>query len=256
MSGIEPSVAVLLTMMASGTLVLILGFLFLLCTHLAWQRKTRREESRSAFGSPGGGEEGISARDLERPESWIAFRTEDPLKAAAVLGLEALAPAEAPSQPSDLAPGQWFISPALNGWVMCWGSGLADPGENIDRLHRQLMGMAAHFSGLQYFHQNRALARHAWVRVENQQVYRAYAWADRTQWNEGDFTAAERSLDLKCEDYGQPEPTWPPPDQRRVNTLRVPMLAAKWSLDPLFYLRQGSGPGLGFIGVSSQRHSH
>lgn len=243
-------------MMASGALVLIIGFLFLLCSHLIWLRKIRQEGAHSAFGLAREAEAGCSTRDLERPEAWIAFRTEDPLKAAAVLGLEALAPAEAPSQPADLAPGQWFISPSLNGWVMCWGTGLADPGENIDRLHRQLMGMAAHFSGLQYFHQNRALARHAWARIENQEVYRAYAWADRTEWNEGDFTAAERSLNLKCEPYGQPEAAWPVSDHCRVNTLRVPMLAAKWSLDPLFCLRQGSGPGLGFIGVCSQRHSH
>lgn len=251
----EPSVVVLLTMMASGTLILVAGFLFLLSTHLIWTRRRHSALQTALRGthSPSPGEP--PDMGLERPATWLAFRSEDPLRVAAALGLEGLMPNESPRPSWDLAPNEWFISPALNGWVLCWGPKLADPGDNIDRLHRLLMDLSAHFTGLQYYHQNQILGTHAWVRVENQQVYRAYAWAEGTQWNEGDFTAAERLLGLQCQPYGHTDPAWPSPDHPRANTLRVPMLAAQWSLDPLFYLRLGSAPGAGFVGVASRRET-
>jgi hypothetical protein len=87
---------------------------------------------------------------------------------------------------------------------------------------------------VQLFSASRVLYDHAWVRAENGKVLRAYAWAGRTLWKQGVRTAAERDLDLACFDYGQsaqPQ-SWNVPDVIMSNVEKVPLLAARWSLDP------------------------
>ena len=65
-------------------------------------------------------------------------------------------------------------------------------------------------------------------------MIRAYAWAGRTLWKQGKPTAAEKELGLTCFEYadsaertclGQPEGV-------AANVEKVPLLAARWSLDP------------------------
>src|SRR5258706_33303 len=78
------------------------------------------------------------------------------------------------------------------------------------------------------------LLQHVWVRVESGRVVRAYAWAGRTLWHEGERTRAERELGLECRDYcaSDEDSTFGEWDAMASNVDRVPLLAARWSLDP------------------------
>jgi hypothetical protein len=99
---------------------------------------------------------------------------------------------------------------------------------------------------VQYFCANRVLSHHAWVRIENARVYRAYAWAGETLWNEGDRTAAENELELKCYEYGDSPLPFPfaARDSHVANTDKVLPLAAKWSVDPLAVINQRAAVGI------------
>ena len=87
---------------------------------------------------------------------------------------------------------------------------------------------------VQFFAVNRAVNHHAWVQIENGQVQRAYAWAGQTLWNQGQMTKSELDLGLKCFDYAEPaEPFhFAHVDPAALNTDRVALLAARWSVDP------------------------
>ena len=60
-------------------------------------------------------------------------------------------------------------------------------------------------------------------------VTRAYAWAGETLWNQGVKTLPEIELGLKCFAYGESPATT---NNAEANVKKVPLLAARWSLDP------------------------
>jgi hypothetical protein len=55
---------------------------------------------------------------------------------------------------------------------------------------------------VQYFHAEKFTHHHAWARVDDGCVTRAYAWAGETVWNQGTKTIPESRLGLKCFNYG------------------------------------------------------
>ena len=65
-------------------------------------------------------------------------------------------------------------------------------------------------------------------------MVRAYAWAGQTLWHQGAMTSAEKDVGLKTFDYAEvPERgSFGQPDVASVNVDKVPLLAARWSLDP------------------------
>ncbi len=78
------------------------------------------------------------------------------------------------------------------------------------------------------------LHHHAWARVENGVVTRAYAWVNETVWNQGAKTLAEIELNMKCfgygEDAGMDDATME--EYAAANVGKMPSLAARWSFDP------------------------
>lgn len=114
------------------------------------------------------------------------------------------------------------------------GAGLPDPAEDVDACFRCLIELSRKLGRVQYFDAVRALGHHAWSRVEAGRVVRAYAWAGHTVWNQGVKTRAELELGMKCFQYAE----WPgrsgfgQTDIIAANTEKVPLLAARWSLDP------------------------
>ena len=70
--------------------------------------------------------------------------------------------------------------------------------------------------------------------MESGRVVRAYAWAGQTLWQQGRPTVAELQLRLRCLDYGEvpAKSLFDQSDIFSANTERVPLLAAKWSVDP------------------------
>jgi hypothetical protein len=167
-----------------------------------------------------------------RPASWLAVRSQDPKAVRAALGLDHF-----PSCPwvEGLTGGHgFFIGPPVNGWIIVTGSGLPDPGNDADECFRFLTGLSRKLGHVQFFQAEQVLHHHAWVRVENGVVTRAYAWAAETVWNQGGKTAAETDLSMKCFGYGEhPDATsWAAAEWTASNAAKVPLLAARWSLDP------------------------
>ena len=127
-----------------------------------------------------------------------------------------------------------FIGPPVNGWIIVTGSGLPNPDSDADECFRFLTELSRKLGHVQFFQAERVLHHHAWVRVENGVVKRAYAWAGETVWNQGGKTAEETELSMKCFGYGEHPnaASWAAAEWTAANVTKVPLLAARWSLDP------------------------
>jgi hypothetical protein len=132
---------------------------------------------------------------------------------------------------------------------------LPDPSDDIDRVFHFVMRLSASLGAVQFYSSNRAVNHHAWIRAENNRVYRAYAWAGETVWNEGEITAAERELGLRCFDYGEQPNIFPfsAREAHFANAEKVSLLAARWSIDPSMITQLGYNPHTGISGDFSNR---
>jgi hypothetical protein len=167
-----------------------------------------------------------------RPAAWLAVRSRNLRAVQSALALNNPKPCtwlEGITREQKL-----FIAPPVNGWIFVVGSGLPDPGDDVDACFRFLLDLSRKLGHVQFFAANRVIGHHAWARTEAGRVLRAYAWAGKTLWNQGVKTRAELELGLKCFHYLEtPErPLFGQPDVIAVNTEKVPLLAARWSLDP------------------------
>ncbi len=123
----------------------------------------------------------------------------------------------------------FFISPQVHGWVIVTGPGLPNPSDDVDACFHFLIALSRRLGHVQYFHANGILHHHAWARMDEGCVTRAYAWAGETLWNQGVKTLPEIELGLKCFAYGESPATT---NNAEANVKKVPLLAARWSLDP------------------------
>jgi hypothetical protein len=167
-----------------------------------------------------------------RPSAWLAIRSRNLHAVQAALGLHNAKPC---TWTEGLASEQkLFIAPPVNGWILVMGTGLPDPAEDVDECFRFLLDLSRQLGQVQFFSADPVLDHHAWVRLEAGRVVRAYAWAGKTIWNQGVKTRAELQLGLKCFRYLEtPERiSFAQPDLNAMNTEKVPLLAAEWSLDP------------------------
>ena len=215
-------------------LLAMLGFVFGLGTMMlfwmiALHRRARVAEFKvrqmekfpllqSAFGS--------------RPTSWLAVRSLNPKAVQAALGLDHFAPC--PWAEGMTGGHGFFIGPPVNGWIIVTGSGLPNPGCDVDDCFYFLTELSRKLGHVQFFQAERVLHHHAWMRVENGVVTRAYAWAGETVWNQGRKTAAEMELSMKCFGYGEHPnaASWAAAEWTVTNVAKVPLLAARWSFDP------------------------
>jgi len=169
---------------------------------------------------------------IQRPACWLAIRTGSVHAVQSALRLHNARPC---SWVDGLASEQkLFIAPPVRGWVLVIGAGLPDPADDVDICFRFLLQLSRQLGHVQLFSANRALSHHAWVRVQNGRVVRAYAWAGQTLWDQGVKTLAELELKMACFRYLEtpPRPFFGQPDVLARNTDKVPRLAARWSLDP------------------------
>ena len=187
---------------------------------------------------------------FDRPNRWVAVRSSNIVKVQAALGLHNPAPCSWSEGFSRLQERKLFISPPVKGWCVIIGGSLPDPAEDPDRLYHFLMRLGSQLGSVQYFCANRVLNHHAWVRIENSRVYRAYAWAGETVWNQGELTAAEKELELKIYEYcEQPIPfPFTARDCHVANTEKVLQLAARWSIDPMALNNHNLKGSLGIVG--------
>lgn len=160
----------------------------------------------------------IHHESAQRPPNWLAIRSLEPETVRAAL----------PDKNG------FFISPRVNGWVIVTGVNLPNPSEDVDECFRFLIAVSRKLGHVQFFYAEKFSAHHAWARMDDGCVTRAYAWAGETVWNQGAQTVVEIELGLKCFNYGEHSDTefWTTNESAAANVENVPLLAARWSLDP------------------------
>ena len=201
-----------------------------------FKRLGRREQQSPPFRWRDSGQLLIDPRklrpaSLDLPSRWLAIKCTSLFSVQSALGLHN---AVSCSWEEGLArPRKLFVSPPIEGWILVMGASLPDPGDDVDRLYHFLMRLSRKLGEVQFFSVNRILNHHAWIRVNEAKVVRGYAWAGTTLWNQGPKTAAELSLGLKCFDYTEPLQRFQftLADPASFNVEKVPLLAARWSVD-------------------------
>jgi hypothetical protein len=174
----------------------------------------------------------------QRPASWLAIRSATPEAVQVALGLSRSAPC---SWSEGMAGGhEFFISPRVNGWVIVTGLGLPGPDDDVDACFLFLIALSRKLGHVQFFHTEKFSHHHAWARLDDGCVTRAFAWTGETVWNQGAKTLPETQLGLKCSDYGDHSMTI---QDAETNFEKVAALAARWSFDPaeIRFARRGDG---------------
>jgi hypothetical protein len=168
------------------------------------------------------------------PARWIAIKSANPRTVQAALGLHNPTPCSWEEGLNATHGQKLFISPPVRGWILVMGPNLPEPGEDVDMCFRFVVELSRKLGQVQFFSVNRAVNHHSWVLADSGSIQRAYSWAGRTTWNQGRKTRAEFDLGLKCFDYGEGEDRveYGRIDPAVANTERLPLLAARWSIDP------------------------
>jgi hypothetical protein len=194
--------------LALGVAVMVFGWMIFL------QRRNRTAEL--LHNSAGEISPGQTA--AIRPSIWLTIYSADPQTIRALL----------PERNG------FFIGPQINGWVIVSGSGLPTPGDDVDACYLFLTAMSRELGLVQFFHAETFSGHHAWARLDDGYVMRAYAWAGETIWNQGPKTLMEQYLGLNCLGYGEVSTPkfWATKEMALANVKKIPLLASVWSSDP------------------------
>ncbi len=171
---------------------------------------------------------------FDAPFRWIAIRGGNARMLQAALRLRNPRPCSWEEGLHRTLDHKIFISPPVNGWTLVMGPDLPDPADDVDECFHFLTRLSRLVGEVQFFSINRMFSHHAWVRMENVKVRRAYAWCRQTVWNQGAVTETERALRLHLFDYLEsPEKSYSSHlDPLGAATEKVALLAARWSVDP------------------------
>jgi hypothetical protein len=145
----------------------------------------------------------------------------------------------------------------VKGWILVFGSGLPEPQEDVDVCYRFVVELSRRLGQVQLFSASRILHHHAWVKAESGRIIRAYAWAGRALWTQGQRTLAEKELGVVCQEYAEAQTEsagFGLPDRIAANVDKVPLLAARWSLDPAAIDERFLAQECGIAGESSHRY--
>jgi len=195
---------------------------------------------------------------LPVPSRWLAIRTEDLPAVQLALGVLKPKPCSWEEGLSAVQDRKLFISPSLDGWILVMGTSLPDPADDVDKCYHFILALSRRLGTVQFFSANRALDHHAWVQANHGRIQRAYAWAGKTLWNQGRMTKAEMDLRLKCFDYLEAAESvfFSQSDPTAFNTQRVPLLAARWSIDPASIGARMAKETAGIAGEPSRSRKH
>lgn len=209
---------------------------------------------RLATGRADANEPRFHPQPSRRPSCWLAIRSRDTVAVQSALRLRNAAPCSWAE--GLVADRKLFIAPPVNGWTLVFGSGLPDPGDEVDAAFRFLRELSRKLGHVQFFQAEPLLQHHAWVLAEFGRIVRAYAWAGTTVWNQGVKTTAETALGVKCFGYGEITTTddWTVADFIVANVEKVPQIARRWSLDPAEIDLRTVANAQGIAGQHSQRY--
>lgn len=244
-----------LLMLIPFGIVLGTGLFFIFC---ACRRATQPDKSESGTSFTNLANSGLTPFSFslfEQPGRWLVVKASNPSVVQAALNLHHPISCSWEKGLSEAREDKLFISPSVSGWVLVMGNGLPGPFDDVDRCFRFLTALSRKLGQVQFFSVSRVVNHHAWALLEKGHVYRAYAWAGETLWNQGPLTAAEKDLELLCLAYGQDEDVYTVKDSISANSEKVNQLAARWSLDPATVpLSAWSGRGIVGELVHSKLH--
>jgi hypothetical protein len=171
---------------------------------------------------------------IRRPTCWLAVKNQNLNAVKSALGLHNPKPCSWAEGFSGKGDSGLFIAPAVSGWTLVTGPALIDPTDDVDLAFRFLLDLSRKLGHVQLFCANLVLNHHAWAKVENGVVKRAYAWSGKTVWNQGAVTQDEVELELRCFSYTDSPASIHsgPPELGQSNADKVRFLAARWSIDP------------------------
>jgi hypothetical protein len=207
-------------LLAAHMLALAIACAFCLGIYFARRRANSQERKEPLLNIPS------QTIFPQRPTTWLAIRAASTEGVQTALGLSR----SAPCSWSEGMTGEheFFISPRVNGWVIVTGVGLPTPADDVDDCFHFLISLSRKLGHVQFFHAEKFAHHHAWARLDEGCVTRAYAWTGETVWNQGAKTMPETELGLRCFSYGD---TCPPPIAK-INMEKVSRLAARWNFDP------------------------
>jgi hypothetical protein len=242
-----------------GTVLMAGIFCVMLVLHWTRSRKVERRQSRDRGVKSATLEVARAFRALvfEPPRTWLAIRGHDPQTVQRALGLHNPKPCSWEGGLSHVHDHKLFISPPVSGWVLVVGHGLPDPADDVDECYRFVVNLSRRVGQVQFYGVHRVVNHHCWVKAEHGSILRAYAWAGRTLWNQGDLTAAEADLGLHCFDYCEGEISGIAASEScRSNTDKVLLLAARWSVDPTAIDAGNVAESLGITGELLPSRTH
>ena len=224
--------ALLLLLLAA---VIVLGAVcFLLVIHFAGQR---RRDPTTESGENSASDDPVFCQTgglMLVPARWMAVRAGSVREVRNALELSNPTPCRIEDGLAGNHQQAIFLAPPINGWVLITGPGVPDPTEDVDEVFHLLRSLSIKLGAAQFFSFNRTLGHHAWAWARGGGIVRAFAWADHTLWNEGEITPAETSFRMRCPRYQEPPPqSIRARDALLSNLDKVPLLAARWSVDPV-----------------------
>ena len=225
----DPKQFIWLLMLAP--LVAVVGTIFY-CFR-SWRREKGAEEGEGmGFGASFSPPRQSFRTPFDQPSRWLAIRTHDIENVRHALGLVHAHPCSWEEGINEAREHKLFISSPLSGWILVVGAGLPEPAEDVDKTYLFLMELSRKVGHVQYFSFNRVLNHHSWAIVERGCVYRGYAWAGRTLWNQGLLTAAEKDVGMVCFDYTADHSEHANDEAWMTSAEKVSRLAGWWSIDP------------------------
>ena len=193
-----------------------------------------------------------------RPRTWMAVKSRNPEDVARSIGLHEPRLCAVGNALSGLEADLLFVSPPVNGWVIVMGDRLPGPDSDIDRCFRFLTETSERVGHVQYFHGNPMLGHHAWAKVIERQVSRAYVWTGETTWNQGETSIGEQKCGMHSFDYfadDDEESAYQLWEIVRQNVEQLPLLASIWSVDPVALEDEAMRTKPGWVGRMPVRRS-
>jgi hypothetical protein len=228
--------------------VLGIGSFFVFC---AWRRAMLQAFEQTSTGHP----TSFRLNNFEQPTRWLAVKAGNPSIVQAALNLHRPTPCSWEEGLAEAREDRLFISPSIAGWVLVMGQGLPEPAEDADKCYHFLTGLSRKLGQVQFFSASRVVNYHCWALLQGGQVFRAYAWAGETLWNQGPVTGAEKDLGMLCLEYADEQSPFAVREALSMNSERVNQLAARWSIDP-GAISPEQWRGRGIVGAFSHSRPH
>ena len=248
MSQSVPREIVWLLMLIPFGVVLGIGAFFIYC---AWRRASLfvGEKITASFSAP------FRSSAFEQPARWLAVKAVNPSVVQAALRLHRPTSCSWEEGLAEAREDKLFISPSISGWVLVVGSGLPEPAEDADQCYHFLTALSRKLGHVQFFSVSRVVHYHCWALLERGHVYRGYAWAGETLWNQGPVTAAEKDLEMVCMEYASEQSPFAMREVFSANCEKINQLAARWSIDPAA-IPPEMWRGRGIVGAFSHSKPH